>query len=209
MTLKTQVKRQVKIWGIFFGLTVLFASLAPLFDSTYWWTVSVGRLTHSFGSIPAQNLYSYMLEADAQIVLTQWQGAWWLYHLEQAFGVEAVMTLRALSAGLSAAILAFVFTGIVTGLPIASSLRGGLVTRQDGQTNDGRLVVSTYVFSCLFQTMQYRVAVMTSTWTLASACFWFGSTILYVSFLLLYSLWPYNQPSWPFLNPNFYFVPCV
>ena len=49
-----------------------------------------------------------MLDVDTQVVLTQWQGAWWLYNLEQALGVEAVMTLRALS-GMSAVVLSFAF----------------------------------------------------------------------------------------------------
>ncbi|AWV89741.1 hypothetical protein DN745_10475 [Bradymonas sediminis] len=88
-----------------FSLVLLCFGMLPLRSWDYWWHLTMGRLVHQYGAIPAANHYLYTMDPEAPSYIQPWLSQWLFYWLHDLGGLQLVLLVRNLIAGGLAAFL--------------------------------------------------------------------------------------------------------
>lgn len=88
------------IWAVLPTALILGAlGVTPLRSWDFWWHAAIGRLISATGSIAAENLFLYTMEADHPSHIQPWLSQVLLFQIEDVAGLNAVLLLRNLLAG--------------------------------------------------------------------------------------------------------------
>ena len=96
------------VWVLLpFSLVLLCFAMLPLRSWDYWWHITMGRLLHQYGAIPAANHFLYTMPPDAPSFVQPWLSQWIFFGLHDLGGLQSVLLLRNLIAATVAALLGF------------------------------------------------------------------------------------------------------
>lgn len=112
------------VWVLLpFSLVFLCFAMLPLRSWDYWWHITMGRLLHQYGAIPAANHFLYTMPADAESFVQPWLSQWIFFGLHELGGLQSVLLLRNLIAASVAALL-----GVGAMRLSRSAMRGAILT---------------------------------------------------------------------------------
>ncbi|QDG53984.1 hypothetical protein FIV42_25545 [Persicimonas caeni] len=106
-----------------FALALICFGLLPLRSWDYWWHITMGRLIHYWGAVPAANHFLYTMEADAPSFVQPWLSQWALFWLHDTGGLQLALLARNLLAA-----VVFGWVGLWTMKRSGSAMRGAVLT---------------------------------------------------------------------------------